>query len=152
MKRVQAGAGFLESAVGDADERGQDGEPFTGPLVGGGLLPLLGLLVRAVGFGDGAGCCPRSPPGRLIQGPLGDVEVEGPDEGFDRWRAVARCGGLDDLAVRQTTTARDRVDADLPSGGDFRGQVQRGEVLVMAFEVAPEVAGQGLSIEALSHI
>ena len=67
--------------VGGADQDGQDREPFAGPGVHPRLAVPLDLALDGFLRADGAGSGPRSPPCGVIDGPLGQVEVEGPDRG-----------------------------------------------------------------------
>ena len=80
------------SAAADGEQRGQDGQPLAGPLVHAGLAAGQLLRVRDLLGPDRAGRGPRPPPGRVVDRPLGDVEVEradgeqGPGRGCPRHR------------------------------------------------------------------
>jgi hypothetical protein len=82
---LQPGGGVGAGAVGGGGggEGGQGGEPLAGAGVHAGLGPGLLLLVLDVAGADGAGDCPRSPAGGVVQGPPGEVEVEPADDHQD---------------------------------------------------------------------
>ena len=63
----------------------------------GGGVPSCGTDLAGA---DRAGHRPRSPPGRVVQRPLGDVEVERPDRGQAVGGARPRAGDLGDAARR----------------------------------------------------
>ncbi len=135
--RVQPGRGVLAGPAGGGDDGGQDGEPFAGPGIHAGLGPRFVLLVLDVAAPDRAGNGPRSPAGRLVQCPLGEVEVEPPD-------------GRQDAGARLPV-----LDALLPPGGDVGGQSQRADARVAVFQVFPEPqaqrrgqAGEGAVVDA----
>src|SRR6266487_5218110 len=75
QQRGGIGAGLVE----DGGDLGQRGKTLAGPLVYAGLPLAAFPAMRYVGWPDGAAGCPSSPAGRVLSGPLGDVEVEGPD-------------------------------------------------------------------------
>ena len=56
------------------------GEALAGPGVHPGLAVLGGFAAGDLLRADRAGHCPPGPAGRVVQGPLGDVEVEGADD------------------------------------------------------------------------
>jgi hypothetical protein len=71
--------GGLPLAVHRCGEGGQDGHALAGPLIHARFARGGFLAVRDLAGPDRAGHGPGSPPGWVISGPLGDVEVEGPD-------------------------------------------------------------------------
>ena len=132
-------AASLRLAVDGGGEGGQDGEPFAGPRVHAGLGPGLLLLVLDVAAADGAGHGPRPPAGGVVQGPLGEVEVERPDDHQDV------VGGLpgDDLLAAAGRADGPGLDALLPRGGDVGRQVQGADAGVVGLQVLPEPQHQG---------
>ena len=74
---------------------GQHRQPFAGPLVHPGLAVGASFLAGQVLGADRARRGPRSPPGRVLHRPLGDVEVEGAHRGqLVQARAGARVTSL----------------------------------------------------------
>jgi hypothetical protein len=128
----------LALAVDGGDEGGQDGEPLAGAGVHAGFGPGLLLLVLDVAGADGAGDGPGSPAGGVVQGPLGEVEVERPDQ----HQGVA--GGLADDGLLAAAARADGPDLDalLPGGGDVGWQVQGADAGVVVFDVLPEPSAQ----------
>ena len=62
---------------GGAHQHRQDRQPLAGPLVHAGLAVLAFLGAADLGVADRARCRPPGPPGRVVDGPVCDVEVEG---------------------------------------------------------------------------
>ena len=60
---------------------GQHRQPFAGAGVHAGLAVPLGLAPVDLLLADRAGRHPRAPAGRVLDGPVGQVQVEGPDRG-----------------------------------------------------------------------
>ena len=125
---------------GAADQDRQDREPFAGPGVHPRLAVPLGLALDGLGGADRAGGDPACPPGRVLDGPLGQVEVEGPDRGQEL--AVA-----DPLGVDHGLGAVGRGDGLglgphplLPRVGDLGAQVQAVDAGMVGFQVGPEHA------------
>ena len=71
----------LRRCVDGADQDRQHGQPFAGAGVHAGLALSLGLAPVDLLRADRAGRDPRGPAGRVLDGPLGQVEVEGPHRG-----------------------------------------------------------------------
>src|SRR5207344_2496649 len=71
--------GVVMGSGGTAGQDWQDREPLTGAGVHPGLATTGELASLQVFWPDGARGHPRTPPGRVVQRPLGQVEVEGPD-------------------------------------------------------------------------
>jgi hypothetical protein len=69
------GAGAVLS--GGADQHRQHGQPLAGPGVHPRLAAPVFLAGVDVGLADRAGRGPRSPPGRVLHRPAGQVQVEG---------------------------------------------------------------------------
>ena len=136
---LQPGGGVGAGAVGGGGEGGQDGEPLAGPGVHAGLGPGLLLLVLDVAGADGAGHGPRPPAGGVVQGPLGEVEVERPD---DHQVVVGGLAG-DGLLAAAGSADGPGPQALLPCGGDGGCQVQGADAGVVGFEVLPEARDQG---------
>ena len=90
---LQQGPGVGVLLGGGADQDRQDREPFAGPGVHPRLAVPLDLALDGVRRADGTGSGPWPPPGGVIDGPLGQVEVEGPDRGQEL--AVADPLGVD---------------------------------------------------------
>ena len=88
---------------------------------------------------DRAGRDPRRPAGGVLERPLGQVQVEGPDRG--QALAVAEPVGPV-TAVFSPVAAGDRLRLGaqplLPGVGDLGGQVQAVDAGMVAFEVLPE--------------
>ena len=86
---------------------------------------------------DRARCRPLRPPGRVVDGPLGDVEVER----ADCEQGVGRCGpgGFRPARGPSRRLAGDPV---FPAGHLRRGQAQRADAGMMQFQVAPEQPAQ----------
>jgi hypothetical protein len=80
---AEPGRGVRAVAVGGGGEGRQGGKPLAGPGVHPGLGSADLLLVLDVAAADGAGHCPRSPAGGVVQGPPGEVEVEPADDHQD---------------------------------------------------------------------
>jgi hypothetical protein len=103
-----------------------------------GGLTLVDLL-RADGTGNG----PGGPPAGLLDGPLRQVQVEGPHRG----QALAVADPLDGDGGLRARAGHDGLlpgpQTLLPGFGHVCGQVQAADAGVMALEVFPEPAGQG---------
>ncbi len=129
--------------VDGGDQGGQDGQPFPGPLVHPGLAVRAFLLPGHLLIADRAGDGPRAPPGRVVDGPLGDVEVERPHHGQGVHPVMPRRQRLGDLPAR--ARGPDRLDGDplLPRRRHAGGQPQRADPGMVELQVAPEQAGQG---------
>ena len=94
---------------------------------------------------DRAGCGPGSPPAGVIDGPLGQVEVEGPHRGQEL--AVADPLGIDHrlAAGRGGDGLLLGPHALFPAVGDLGAQVQAVDAGMVGFQVGPEhaqLAGQ----------
>ena len=89
---------------------------------------------------DGAGRGPASPPGGVIDGPLGQVEVEGPDRGQEL--AVADPLGVDHglAAGGGGDGLRLGPHALFPGVGDLGAEVQAVDAGMVGFQVRPEHA------------
>jgi hypothetical protein len=135
--RCRAGGELLGRGVpgflGGPDQDREDREPFAGPLVHPRLAAGQFLRVRNLLGPDRAGCGPLRPPGRVVDGPLGDVEVERPD----REQGVGGCGPG---RVRPSRRASRCLAGDpvLPAGHLVRGQAQRADAWMVQLQVAPE--------------
>ena len=127
----------MPPVLGGPDENGEDRKPFAGPLVHPGLAPGQLFGVRDLLWPDRARCRPLRPPGRVIDGPLGDVEVER----ADCEQGVGRCGpgGFRPARGPSRRLAGDPV---FPAGHLRRGQAQRADAGMMQFQVAPEQPAQ----------
>jgi hypothetical protein len=132
-------AASLRSRSTAGDEGGHDGEPLAGAGVHAGLGPGFLLLVLDVAAADGARDGPRSPAGGVVQGPLGEVEVEPADGHQD---VVGRLAG-DDLLAAAGGADGPGLDALLPPGGDAGRQVQGADAGVVGLEVLPEAQAHG---------
>src|SRR6266536_3075370 len=131
---VQPGRGIGAAAVDGGGEDEQDGEPFAGPLVHAGLGPGLALLELDVAAADRAGNGPRPPAGGLVQRPLPEVEIEGPDGHQD----VVSGLPPDDLLPAAGRADGPGLEALLPPGGDVGRQPQRVDARMAGFQVLPE--------------
>ena len=142
--RRRAGAAACRArSVDGGDQDGQDGQPFAGPLVHAGLAAATASCVLDVARPDRAGHGPRPPPGRVVDGPLGDVEVERADGD----QGVGRCGpGRAARGAAGAVTDRSSwQDPLLPAGGDRRGQAQRADAGMVEFQVLPEQPAQDVA-------
>jgi hypothetical protein len=77
----QSFSGLAPLSVHGGDEHGQDRHALASPLIHPGLTVLAFLGVGDFVQADRAGHRPRSPPGRVLGGPVRDVQVEGPHHG-----------------------------------------------------------------------
>ena len=117
--------------------------PLAGALVHPGFAAGTCLAVLGdVGVADRARRGPRSPPGRVVGCPLGQVEVEGADREQVVKGVEAGRGDLGDLSATGAGPGRLGGDPLLPRGGRLGGQVQRGDARVVKLEVAPEQPAQ----------
>jgi hypothetical protein len=80
-RRVQHLGGARPVLGSRASQDGQDREPFPDTGVHPGLAAPVFLAAVDVGLGDRAGHGPRSPAGRVLGGPAGQVQVERADRG-----------------------------------------------------------------------
>ena len=124
--------------LGPGDQGGQHRQPFPGPLVHPGLACGAVLLVGGVAGADRAAHRVRPPPGRVLVGPFGDVEVERPDCG--EHAAPVQAGGhrLHALAVAGGCRRGPGHHALLPCRGDVPGQLEGADAGVVGFQVGPE--------------
>ena len=120
------------------DQRRQHRQPFPGALVHAGLAPGPVLLVGDVAGADRAAHRPRSPPGRVVVGPLGDVEVEGPHRRQHAAPVQPRRGQLDLLAGGRGRGAGAGHHPLLPCRGDLAGQLEGVDAGVVGLQVGPE--------------
>jgi len=120
---------------GGVDQFLQARQPFTHALVRAGL----GVLLELGQSGEVAGAHRAGDrvrhPVRVLQRPLGDVEVEGA-HAHQHSQAVAP---LDRCLARPGPGVGDAL---APLLGDLRGQTQRVDAAVVGLQVAPEVADQ----------
>src|SRR5271157_4327268 len=139
--RLRAGGepcrGGLPLAVGGCGEDGQDRKPFADPLVHPRLAAGQLFRVRYLLCPDRARWRLLRPPGRVVDGPLGDVEVER----ADREQGVGRRGPR---GLRPAGGASRRLPRDplLPAGRCRRGQAERADAGMAEFQVAPEQLAQ----------
>ena len=121
---VQHRGGVDAFAVDPGGQGGQHRQSFPGSLVHPGLALGSVFLVRHVAGADRAAHRPGRPSGRVVVGPLGDVEVERPNRGHHaptvqpgRHLAVVPAvsgGGSPGFGHHPL----------LPGGGDVAGQLQ----------------------------
>ena len=137
---LQQGPGVGVLLGGGADQDRQDREPFAGPGVHPRLAVPLGLALDGFRRADGTRNSPWSPPGRVIDGPLGQVEVEGPDRGQEL--AVADPLGVDHGlgAGGGGNGLRLGAHALFPGVGDLGTEVQAVDAGMVGFQVGPEHA------------
>ena len=116
------GGGAL--GVGPGDQGGQHRQPFPGPLVHPGLALGAVFLVGGLAGADRAAHRVRPPPGRVLVGPFGDVEVEGPDRG--QHAAPVQPGGhrLRALAITGERRRGPGHHALFPGRGGIAGQLE----------------------------
>jgi hypothetical protein len=123
---------------------GQDGQAFTGALVNTGLASGGLLAVRDLTDLDRARLRPWPPPGRLVRGPLCDVEVEGTHDRQAVRGTLARAADLDRAAVGVAPTRGLGSDALLPRRGHLGVQAQRVDAGMVLLQVPPEQPAQGV--------
>ncbi len=133
---LQNFGGCLACAA-DAGGQGRDsGQALPGPLVHPGF-PVAAFLAGLHVLGpDRAADRPLSPQGRVLGGPLGDIEVEGP-YCVQAARHV-RAG----QPVCTGPACRLGLDALLPRGGDVGREVQRVDAGVVVLQILPEQQAQ----------
>ena len=93
-----------------------------------------GLLVGGVAGTDRTPHRPRPPAGRVVVGPLGQIEVEGPHRGEHAAPVQPRPADL--ALVRGGLRAGEH--ALLPGRGDVAGQLQRVDAGVVRLQIGPE--------------
>ena len=126
------GAGSFGRHPGDQGR--QHRQSFAGAGVHAGLAVQAGLLVGGVAGADRTADRPRPPAGRVVVGPLGQVEVEGPYRGQHAAPVQPRPG---DLAV-VPGGLRAGEHPLLPRRGDVAGQLQRVDAGVMRLQIGPK--------------
>ena len=125
----QQGGGVAAAAGGRVYQGGQDGKPLAGAGVHPGLAVLGHLPADDLVRPDGARDSPLRPPGRVVQCPLGQVEVEGAD--------VGQAGPEGDPLLGGAPGFFD-LEPLLPGAGDVVGQVQARDAGVVLLDVGPE--------------
>src|SRR5262249_5759279 len=131
--------GGLRAALGDGSgEDRQDGEAFAGAGVHAGLAASFVLAPADLLAADRAGGDPRSPAGRVLDGPVRQVEVEGPDRGQALAVVDPRDGDLGWLAAGSPDGFGYGAEPLLPGGGDVGGQAQAVDAELVALQVGPE--------------
>ena len=135
---LQPPGGGGAPGIGPCHQGGQDGQPFPGPLVHAGLALGSVFLVGGLAGADRAARGVRPPQGRVIIGPFGDVEVEGPDRGHHA--AAVQAGGhrLDAAAVAGGRRPGPGHHALLPRGRDVAGQPEGADAGLVRLKVGPE--------------
>ncbi|MFJ9012851.1 hypothetical protein [Streptomyces canus] len=139
---LQSSLGVVQQFSRGADNCWQGRQALPGALVHAGFDPLALLLDVEVGLPDRAGRDPRTPAGRLLPGPLGEIQIEGPDR--DQQVGTVQAGGHD-LVVGAVAAAPPhglRLRPLLPLRRHLRRQVQRVDPRMMRFQVGPEVQSQ----------
>ena len=131
-----SGGGAL--GVGPGGQGGQDRQPFAGPLVHPGLALGPVFLVGGIAGADRAADGMRAPAGRVIIGPFGDVEVEGPDCG--QHAAAIQPGGhcLDAAAIGGGRGLGPGHHPLFPRGGDVARELQGGDAGMVGLQIGPE--------------
>ena len=95
----------------------------------------LDLALDGVGGADGAGVL-RRPPAGVLNGPLGQIEVEGTDRCQARWQSACLITVLVPSAM-VTVFGLVRIPP-LPRVGDLGGQLQAVDAGVVGLQVGPE--------------
>ncbi|MEV2226876.1 hypothetical protein AB0E01_44655 [Nocardia vinacea] len=137
----QAGGGQT-TIMGGSNERRQHGQPFAGALVHASLAVLEVLALLHFGVGDRAGRDPRTPAGRILNGPMRDIKVERTDPKQLVFVVQARCRHLDSLAGRTGCVAFDGGDRLLPGAHHLRRKPQRVASWSQRLDACPEQSGQ----------
>ena len=116
--------GVLAPLVDSADQDRQDGQSLTGPRVHAGLAVTREFALADLLLPDRAGRGPPCPPGGVLDRPLGQVQVEGPDRG--EALAVADPLGGDDgpVPVRRADDLGLGPLPLFPLVGDLAGQAR----------------------------
>ena len=135
---LQPLGGGVPFGAGPGHQGRQYRQSFPGPLVHPGLSLRPVLLVGHVGGADWAAHGVRSPLGRVLIGPFGDVEVEGPDGG--QHAAAIQPGGhhLRAAAIAGDCRLGPGHHALLPCGGDVAGKLEALDAGMAGFQVGPE--------------
>jgi len=133
-QHVGRGASLLEAAEQYRKHR----QPFPGPGVHPGLELPFGLLPIDLLLTDRAWCDPAGPAGGVFDGPVGQVEVEGPHRGQALPVADPWGGDLRRPAVLAFDHRGLGLQTLLPGVGDLAGQTQRVDAGMVAFHVLPE--------------
>ena len=132
---VQDESGQPGALLGGGDELGKHRGQGAGALLHPGLAQAGLLDVAAdVGLADRARRGPRCPPGRVLQRPLPQIEVEGTH------------GQQHGVAVQPGSPVGQHVDALLPPLRDVVGQAQRADPGVVTLQVGPEQRDQHLGL------
>jgi hypothetical protein len=123
--------GIVTPAGGSAGQDRQDREPVTGPGVHPRLAAPGELAPLEVLWPDRARGHPRGPPGRVIQRPFGQVQIERPDAG--QGVEVAEPLSGDGRLFARAGDGRRAPDPQplLPRAGDITRQAQRVDAGVM---------------------
>jgi hypothetical protein len=139
-EQISGGAAPLINA---ADQDGQHRQPFPGPGVHACLTVPFGLAPVDLFRADRAGHNPLCPACRVLDGPVGQVEVEGPDGGqaFPVVDPVGRHGG-GVPAVGAGDRSGHGPQPLFPTGRGLVGQVQALDARVMPLQVGPEQVAQ----------
>ncbi len=143
-----SGAGAF--GLDPGEQGGQHRQPLAGALVHAGLALRAVLLVGGVAGADRAAHRPRPPPGRVVVGPLGDVQVERahraehaepvqPGRGRGHGRAAGASGG-----------PGPHHHPLFPGGGNLAGQLEGVNAGVVGLQVSPEQLAEQIS-EALQR-
>ncbi len=95
---------------------------------------------------DRAAHRPGAPSGRVVVGPLGDVEVEGPDRGEHAAPVQSRRGQRDLFPVGCGRGAGAEHHPLLPRRGDIAGQLQRVDAGVVGLQIGPEQLAEQVGV------
>ena len=98
--------------------------------------------MRGVAGADRAAHRPRAPSGRVVVGPLGDVEVEGSHGGEHAAPVQSRRGHRDLFAVGCGRGAGPEHHPLLPRRGDIAGQLKRVDTGVVGLQIGPKQFAQ----------
>jgi hypothetical protein len=130
------------SLVDAADQDRQHGQAFPGPGVHAGLAVALVLAPVDLFAPNRTRDDPRAPPCRVLDRPMGQVEVERPHRG--QALAVVDPGsrGFDPSVARGPDCSGRGAQPLLPRVGDLGRQTKTVEARVMALEVGPEQIAQ----------
>src|SRR6266851_6007927 len=136
--------GSFSLFVHRGDKVGKDGHAFAGPLIHARFTAGRFFAVRDLPGPDRAGHRPRSPPGRVVSSPLGDVEVEGPDRGQAVRGALPRAADFDEATIGLPAAGYLGEDPLLPRRRDRGGKAERVQAGMMKLQVPPEQAAEGI--------
>jgi hypothetical protein len=138
------GGGAL--GVGPGGQGGKDRQALAGPLVHPGLALQPVFFVGGLAGGDRAADRVRPPPGRVVVGPFGDVEVKRADHGQHAAAIPAGRRGSHRRAGRAGPGEGPGHHPLFPRGGHVAGQLERADAQVVGLDVGPEQLAEQVGV------